>query len=83
MIETVTVLAVVFLLIVLLVAVFGFRTVIKKGHSSSDPNTERCSLCRQQFPKTQLIERQVGDYRLMYFCGSCIVKLHNDLTSKN
>jgi len=79
----VTVLAVAFLLTLLAIAVFGFKAIIKQGKSPQDLNKERCSICREQFPKVQLIERQIGDYKLLFFCGPCIVKLHTELTSKN
>ena len=80
---TVTVLAVLFLLIVLAVALFGFRAIIKQGNEPRDINKERCLLCRREYNKSQMIERQVGDYRVFFFCGSCINDLHNDLTRKN
>ena len=79
----VTILAIVFLLVLLAVAVFGFRAIIKQGKAPEDINKERCSICRGQFPKAQLIERQIGDYKLLYFCGPCIAKLQTDLTTKN
>lgn len=79
----VTILAVVFLIIVLVVAVFGFRAIIKQGKAPEDLNKERCSICREQFPKAQLIERQIGDYKLLYFCPTCIAKLHAELITKN
>lgn len=79
----VTVLAVAFLLLLLAVAVFGFKAIIKQGKAPQDLNKELCSICRKEFPKSQLIERQVGDYRLLFFCGPCIAKLHAELTSKN
>jgi hypothetical protein len=67
----------------LAIAMYGFKAVVKRGKAPEDINKEQCSLCRQKFPKSQLIERQVGDYRLYFFCGPCITKLHNDLISKN
>lgn len=79
----VTVLAVVFLLLLLVVAVFGFKAIIRQGKAPQDLNKERCSICRKEFLKSQLIERQVGDYKLLYFCGPCITKLHSELTTKN
>ena len=79
----VTVLAVVFLVLLLVVAVIGFKAIIKQGKAPQDLNKERCSICKREFPKSQLIERQVGDYRLLYFCGSCITGLHSELTTKN
>jgi hypothetical protein len=80
---TVTVLALFFILVVLAIAAFGFKAVIKHGKAPEDINKERCSLCKQQFNRSQLIERQVGDYRLYYFCGGCITKMYNEMTSKN
>lgn len=79
----VTVLAVVFLVLLLVVAVFGFKAIIRQGRAPQDINKERCSICRNEFLRSQLIERQVGDYRLLYFCGPCITKLHSELTTKN
>lgn len=79
----VTVLATAFLLLLLAVAVFGFKAIIKQGKSPQDLNKERCSICREQFSKPQLVERQIGDYKLLFFCGPCILKLHTELTSKN
>jgi hypothetical protein len=79
----VTVLAIVFLLVLLAVALVGFKAIIARGKAPQDLNSERCSICRISFPKAQLIEREIGDYKLMYFCSSCITKLHAELTSKN
>jgi hypothetical protein len=80
---TITILAAFFLLLVVAVAVVGFKAVIRQGRSPEDLNRERCSLCRASFLRAQLIERQVGDSRLYYFCANCISSLHNELVSKN
>ncbi|MEW6510174.1 MAG: hypothetical protein AB1428_04375 [Bacteroidota bacterium] len=80
---TISILAAVFLLLILGIALLGFKAIIKQGRSPEDLNKERCSICRAQYPRGQLIERQVGDYRLLYFCPSCIGSLYSDLTSKN
>ena len=79
----VTVLAIAFLILLLIVAVVGFRAIIKQGKSPQDLNKERCSICREQFLKTQLVERQIGDYKLLHFCGPCIARLHTEFTGKN
>jgi hypothetical protein len=79
----VTVLAITFLILLLFIAVVGFKMIIKQGKSPLELNKERCSICREQFLKTHLVERQIGDYRLLFFCGSCIAKLHTEFTSKN
>ena len=79
---TITILASLFILIILAVALFGFKVIIRQGKAPLDINSEQCSLCRRQYDKSTMIERQVGDYRLFYFCASCITRLHNDLTVK-
>jgi hypothetical protein len=80
---TVTVLALLFLGTILGVAFFGFRAIIRQGKAPEDANKEKCSICRTQYNRSQLIERQVGDYRVLYFCQSCIISLHNEVISKN
>ena len=80
---TVTILAVAFIIVMVVIALFGFKAVIRQGKAPEDIYKEHCSLCREPFPKAQLIERQIGDYRLFYFCGSCITKLHDEMISKN
>ncbi len=80
---TVTVLAITFIIIVLLVTVVGFKAVIKQGKKPEDINKERCSICGVQYHKAQLIERQIGDHHLYFFCGTCISSLHSELISKH
>jgi len=80
---TISILAVLFLAVILVVSAVGFRAIIRQGRAPEDINKEKCSICRTQFSRSQLIERQVGDYRLLHFCQSCIMSLHNDVISKN
>ncbi|MBX2989792.1 MAG: hypothetical protein KF749_01345 [Bacteroidetes bacterium] len=80
---TLTVLASVFLLLILVVAFVGFKAVIRQGKPPEELNMERCSICREKYNTSMLIERQIGDYKLLYFCPSCIHRLHNQLLSKN
>ena len=80
---SVTILAIIFLAFVLAVSLFGFKAVIRQGKRPEDVNKEKCSLCRQMLPKSQLIERQIGDTRVLFFCPSCVTALYNELTRKN
>ena len=80
---TISILAVLFLLTILVVAFTGFRAIIRQGKSQDDVNREKCSICRSKYNRSQLIERQVGDHALLYFCQSCIISLHNEVISKN
>jgi len=75
---TVTILAFLFLLIVLAVTFVGFKAVIRQGRSPEEIDREKCSLCRTPYQRTSLVERQVGDHHLFYFCHSCIDALYRD-----
>ena len=80
---TVSILALFFLATILAIAFIGFRFIIRQGKAPEDVNREKCSICRTQYNRSQLIERQVGDHRMLYFCQSCIISLHNEVISKN
>lgn len=80
---TITILALLFLAGVLVLAAFGFKAVIKQGKAPQDLHMEKCSLCRQNYNKAVLVERQVGDYKLLYFCPACIAALHSEMVGKN
>ncbi len=80
---TLTILASIFLVLILLFAFIGFRVGMKPAPPAADINTEKCAVCREKFNKATLIERQIGDYKLMYFCPSCITKLHQELIQNN
>ena len=80
---TIYILAVLLLAVILVISFVGFRAIIRQGKDPADINKEKCSICRTQFNRSQLIERQIGDYRLLHFCQSCIMSLHNEMLSKN
>lgn len=80
----ITVLAVSFLLLVGFVAFIGYQTVIKrKSPSEEERGTEKCTICRERLAKDLLVERQILDYKLLYFCRKCVISLHNDLGITN
>ncbi len=74
-------LAFVFLLLLSLLAVFGYKVLGDKGPEAAEKT--RCSVCRQPFGKEELLVRQVGDHKLMYFCRGCVLGLWSDLGMKN
>ena len=76
---TLTILAAIFLGLIVAVALLGFRAVIRQGQSPEDLNREKCSICRIAFPKAELVERQVGDFRMLYFCHSCVASLQSEV----
>ena len=76
---TLTALAVVFLLFILAIAFFGQRLLSQKAESLATRNQEQCAICRNTYDKGELVERQIGDYKMLYFCKQCIEELFTDL----
>ncbi len=79
----ITILTIGFLVFILLAAFFGYKSVIKRNVSVEDINKEKCSICRNRFEKSEMTERQIGDYKMMYFCRECVMKLYADFGMKN
>jgi predicted SprT family Zn-dependent metalloprotease len=80
---TITILAIVFLLLLLILAYVGQKLLTQKTQSLREANQVQCTICRNTFEKEQLIERQVGDFKILYFCRRCIESLHADVQSVN
>ena len=68
-----------FVLLLVLIIFYGLGIVFRSPRSDQDLSMEKCSLCSKEFDKSELIEREVGDSRVYYFCGSCIRSLASDL----
>jgi len=69
---SVTILASLFLLFMLLVTWFGYRFVIRRESDGHQGRMQRCTICRGDFPSSQLIERSSGDSRVHRFCERCV-----------
>ncbi len=80
---TVTILAVAFLILISFIAIIGYKTIIKGGPSRDEIHLEKCSVCGNKFERNQLLLRQIGDYKLLYFCRECVLRLYADLGLKN
>jgi predicted SprT family Zn-dependent metalloprotease len=76
----ITALAVAFLILLVFAAYFGRMALLQKPANPDDVFSEKCSICREKFHKSKLIERQIGDYKMLYFCKPCIEKLNSDST---
>jgi hypothetical protein len=75
-------LAIVFLIALLLFIFYGWGIVMRRTGRKDGVPTEKCSICRREIERSRLIEREVGDYKLYYFCPDCIESLKSDLTQK-
>ena len=80
---TVTILAIIFLLLMLAVTYFGYRFIIRKGASRHEAGVSQCTLCRREFQTSVLIERSAGDSRIYRFCEECIRSLSRELLNRN
>jgi hypothetical protein len=79
----VTISAIVFLVGILALTAIGIRLLQKKSKEATLEHRDKCTLCRNVFDKEELVLREVGDYKLLYFCRSCILKLYSDIGLKN
>ena len=79
----VTVLAVAFLVIIGFIAFFGYKAFIQGAPTAEEQSTEKCEVCRRRFDKDGLLLREIGDYKLLYFCRECVLKLYADLGLKD
>ena len=75
----ITYLAIAFIIFLLGSVLYGFSIVMKRPPTKEELKTETCSLCRKRYEKENLVEREVGDYRVYYFCANCIAKLYDEL----
>jgi len=78
----VTILAILCIALLGFLTVAGYRAIIRGGESEArTEGTEKCVVCRRSARKEDMVERQIGDYKLLYFCATCITGLSADLGS--
>jgi hypothetical protein len=75
---TLSILAVLFLLMLIAVIFYGYGFVMKQTKSSSPQNIEQCIICKKEFRREQLVEREIRDSKLIYFCRACVIRLYDD-----
>ena len=79
---TVTALAVAFLFFIIVIVVAAQWLFTQKAGSLKPANNEQCTICRNYFDKNELVERQIGDYKVLYFCRQCVEALCAEAKSK-
>ena len=53
------------------------------SEAASEAPIEVCAMCQNEFPVTELLEKEVGGYGRVYcFCGPCIENLYNEYQNK-
>jgi hypothetical protein len=78
----VTILGSLFLLALVGVIFYGYGFIMKTAKGKGLDDTEQCFLCKTSYDKKELVERAVGDSRLVYFCRSCIRKLSDESAAR-
>jgi uncharacterized membrane protein len=72
-------LTVFFLLLIVLFIFYGWGIVMRRSSRTGEESKVQCSVCRNKYPAGELVSREIGDYKLMYFCGACIKGLSEEL----
>ncbi len=72
------ILSIIFIILLLFFIAYGWGIVMRRSQHAGGEAGEKCSLCREKFPRDTLVEREVGDYKLLYFCNDCIQSLSKD-----
>lgn len=65
--------------------ILHFMSSWQKSDSETEPEApiEVCAMCQDDFPMTELLEKEVGGYGRVYcFCGPCIENLYNEYQNK-
>lgn len=78
-----TILAALFLVGLVLWIFYGYGLVVTSPGSGAQKPLETCGLCRKKFDKSEMVERTVGDSKLLYFCQTCVKELNRELTLKH
>lgn len=71
-----------FLLGLVLWIFYGYGFVVKSVVPRSDKQLEKCGLCQRKFSRSEMVERQTADSKLLYFCEGCVEELNKDLALK-
>lgn len=69
----------------LAVLVILLLTTRQKNNTETTPTEiiKECAICYNDFPKSELYEKEIGDYGKLYgFCGDCIENLYQDYKNK-
>jgi len=75
----VTVLASVFLLLLVGIVFYGYGFLMRQGRLTPTSEMGRCLLCGTIAPKDQLVPRTLHGGKEVLLCSTCIVSLHTDL----
>ena len=70
--------AVILLIGLMFLIYYGYTVGVRRSVKPGREHLQKCSLCLQSFERSKLIERQVGDSKLFYFCEECVKNLSEE-----
>lgn len=68
--------AIILLIGLIFLIYYGYSVGVKRTSRPGEEHLVRCTLCQRRFDPSRLVERQVGDSKLYYFCEECVEGLH-------
>jgi len=74
-----TYLAIAFVIFLIGAVLYGFGIVVRKPPTKEELDSAQCFLCKSRFDRHLLVERVIGDSKIVYFCRQCISDLKRDL----
>lgn len=74
-----TYLAIGFVLLLIGAIFYGFGIVLRRPPTQEELDEAQCFLCKNRFDRRLLVERVIGDSKIVYFCRQCIADLQKDL----
>ena len=78
----ITYLAVAFVLLIIGAIFYGFGIVLRRPPTKEELESSVCFLCGKRFERAILVERVIGDSKVVHFCRICISGLHADALSQ-
>ena len=75
---TLSILAVCFLVMLIAIIFYGYGFIMRSAKPVHQDGIERCAICKRQFERIQLVERELGDSKLIYFCKECVTRLYEE-----
>ncbi len=74
-----TYLAIAFVILLIGAVFYGFGIILGRPPTKEELDSAQCFLCKRLFERSLLVERAIGDTKVVYFCRQCIAGLQNEL----
>lgn len=61
---------------------YGYSVAVKKTSRPGEEQFVRCTICQGRFDPSTVVEKQLGDSKLYYFCDECVEELHQAMQKR-